>query len=639
MAPSNGAIQCDTQAVGGTCTFSCDHDKGFTLRGSESRTCTPSLQWTGPPTVCDPPMCPALRPPSNGLVSFPCTREEGDACRVTCAYGYNSTGPDMQICELNSTMNDDLIWSEGPECIGKIFQITIIVYLRNILLYSESDPCYPNPCSNGGKCVRDGNSFTCACNGTGYGGITCERAIIYFLSIQPIINTGPIIILQIHISTFANLTSSEKVSVTVMQGRRVVKRDVLTLDTGSNQESITITGEVGIMTAELSGGLDFIYEPPTRNVFLPGKLRDESIEYFSYFNLPRGLLKPSCCWADNLVTLSCPGNSTEIVSLRSPCAWSTPRQAIETAGIVFAEGSNLILPTSISGLRYRNDNKYVNEYLQKDKRCDLCSACNGTGSGCYCYTHTPANTQEFLIARALAFTYISEMSQLLPPWLNMFVPLTLDSSPISDYDTFAKVTRPMEQVSSINGCGKLTSLANSVYSVMRHDKTLSVVIAGEQYDYRENADTGSTGDAMCFAVDLCHESDSPVHMQISQPINDILVSEYLRQFSGHIRNIRFNTVSLFKHLNLVLSQTPFWNGTHMISVSPVEADVSLSADVGLEFTDGDLMIRLEFCGNGDLNYRVSSLIYVCHDNFSLHVYYRKERGCWMGNLESLLITQ
>ena len=400
-----------------------------------------------------------------------------------------------------------------------------------------------------------------------------------------------------------------------MQGRSVVERAVLTLNAGSNQESTTIfrTEEVGMITFELSGGLEFIYEPPTRNVFLPGRPRNESIEYFSHFNLPRGLLKPSCCRADNLVTLSCPGNSTDIVSLRSPCAWSTAGKAIETAGIVFAEGSNLILPTSISGLRYRNDNRYINEHLQRDKKCDLCSdACNGTGSECYCYTHTPENTQGFLIARALAFTYISEMSQLLPPWLNMFVDLslTLNSSSISDYDMFAKVTPPMEQVSLINGCGKLTSLENGVYSVMRHDKTLSVVIDGERYDYRENADTGSTGDAMCFAVDLCHESDSPVHMQISQPINDILVSEYLRQFSGHIRNIQFKTVSLFKHPNPVPSQTLFWNGTHMINVSPVEADVSLSANVGLEFTDGDLMIRLEFCGNANINYRVSSLIYL-----------------------------
>ena len=119
-APLNGNIQCDTQAVGETCTFSCD--EGFTLRGSESRYCTSSLQWTGRPTVCDPPMCPALRPPSNGLVSFPCTREEGDTCSVTCAHGYNSTGPDTQECKRET---EDLIWSKGPQCVGKKFMSKI----------------------------------------------------------------------------------------------------------------------------------------------------------------------------------------------------------------------------------------------------------------------------------------------------------------------------------------------------------------------------------------------------------------------------------------------------------------------------------------------------------------------------------
>ena len=429
-APSDGKIHCNsTQAVGGTCTFSCH--EGFTLRGSESRTCTPSLQWTGPPTVCDPPMCPALRPPLNGFVSFPCTKEEGDSCSVTCAHGYNSTGLDVQKCELNSTMKDDLVWSEGPECIGKIFQIAIMVYLSN---YSESDPCSPNPCSNGGKCVRDGNSFSCACNGTGYGGITCEKVIIFFSPIPPI-NTG--VIIPIHISTIANLTSSEKVKVTVMRGMSVVEHAVFSLEAGSNEESTTVPGEDGIITVLLSGEHEFIYEPPTRNVILHGSSRSESIKYFSHFNLPRGLLKPSCCRADDLVTLSCPGKSTQIVSFRSTCNWATNNNDVTiSAGTVFAEGSKLGLPTSISGLRYQNNENYINELLPRNRDCSACNQCSDTSGECYCYIHTLADTQDFLIARALAFTYISEMSQLLPVWLNMMVDLslTLNSSPISDYD-------------------------------------------------------------------------------------------------------------------------------------------------------------------------------------------------------------
>ena len=115
-APPNGEMKCDSQTVGGTCAFSCD--EGYTLRGGASRTCLPSLQWAEPPAICDPPMCPELVPPENGFVLFPCTREEGDVCRVVCAHGYQLVGPSNQTCERD-VMTDSLVWSEAPECMGE----------------------------------------------------------------------------------------------------------------------------------------------------------------------------------------------------------------------------------------------------------------------------------------------------------------------------------------------------------------------------------------------------------------------------------------------------------------------------------------------------------------------------------------
>ena len=113
---------CDTQSVGGTCTFSCN--EGYTLRGSTSRSCPPSLQWSGQPTVCDPPMCPELRPPKNGFVLFPCTREEGETCNVACARGYSTTDSTTQTCE-NDAATDSLLWSIGPQCEGEYMHVTI----------------------------------------------------------------------------------------------------------------------------------------------------------------------------------------------------------------------------------------------------------------------------------------------------------------------------------------------------------------------------------------------------------------------------------------------------------------------------------------------------------------------------------
>ena len=115
-APLNGMMECDKQTVGGTCNFTCD--EGYTLRGSDSRTCLPSLQWREPPAICDPPMCPHLSPPDSGFVLFPCTREEGHLCRVDCAHGYTLVGPSNQTCRNNNT--GSLVWSDGPQCEGQL---------------------------------------------------------------------------------------------------------------------------------------------------------------------------------------------------------------------------------------------------------------------------------------------------------------------------------------------------------------------------------------------------------------------------------------------------------------------------------------------------------------------------------------
>ena len=416
------------------------------------------------------------------------------------------------------------------------------------------------------------------------------------------------------------MTEKEKVPVAVNRGGSTLVNTLIELEAGSNQRSeSTIVGQVGILTITISvPNKNFIYEPRTRTVFVPGITRDDSIMYFSHFNLTRGQLKSSCCTAANKFTISCPGLTSQKISFNSSCKLTTNNVGLtRSVGTIFAEGSDISLPTSLSGLRYRTEGKYVNDILPSSMQCETCDECDsGDSHECYCYTHTPDNTQEFLNARALAFTYITEIHQLLPSWLEMSVnlELTLDSSSLTQHDMFAPVTRPMEQVSSIEGCSKLTGLENGVFSVMRYDKTLSAVIDSEQYEYRENSDGGRDGDTMCFAVDLCKGLESPVHFQISQPINDILVSQYLQRFAGSQWNIRFNTVTLQKQPSLHKSNNmSFWNGLRMIPVE-VNVDVSVNVEVGLQLTDKNLTVELHFSGTADLNHIVSFflVVYVLH---------------------------
>ena len=478
---------------------------------------------------------------------------------------------------------------------------------------SESNPCSPNPCENDGYCIEEGNDFSCVCNGTatGYTGPTCAVVIVHFPPIPPVTDSD----LQIPVTLFTdadNFTKRVTVGIKIPNTEKLNQVVLRVRSEQTTEESVP--GVLGIVRITLPRNTATVtYEPRERNVFVTGVPQQETVSYFDQFNLTRGLLRPGCC--DSSLQLSCPG--TQTVSLLSPCQWRTTNaQVTRTDGLVFAMGTRLSLPTSLSGLRYREveDRRYSNDIRRQASGCNACNECNGNSDfSCYCYTHTPLDTLDFLLARAMAFTYMSQIETLLPSWLEMFVDLdkTHNSSVAATNDAFAPVTRLTEPVSSVEGCYKLTGLVGSRFSVLRYGKTLSANIDGQRYDYEE---TSTAEDVMCFAVDLCHESDSPVHMQISQAINHILVTEYLQQFTERGWDIVFHTVSVFKDKVAQESNDPnetFWNGEEMIPLPEFEADISVNVNVVAEFDDEYLRMILEFNGDASFDYIVRSYFIVC----------------------------
>ena len=480
-------------------------------------------------------------------------------------------------------------------------------------LVSVSDPCSPNPCANGGVCKRDnGDTFTCACNGTGYGEPTCEIAVVRFSPIQTNTDGSSI---TIDLSTDATLTRSSVLITVMVRASGTTSRVALRLRRRTRTVTQTVPATVGIMTVTLpKNSNEFIYEPRERTAFVSGGGSGAGNQdtYFQQLGLLRGQLKPSCCSADDQLTITCPGATTETISLLSPCQWSTTRTGVtRSIGSVFAQSKYLALPMSISGLRYRNA-PYQNNLRNSADECDPCDTCANDNSGqCYCYSHSPLNTLEFLQARALGFTYIKGIQKLLPSWLEMSVDLEniLDSSPVTDFDMFAPITRANEEVSSIEGCGKLTGLMNGIFSVLRHDKTLSALIDGERYMYSERLNGEGGDNNMCFAVDMCQGPDSPVHMQISRSVSDILASQFLRRFASRQWTFVFNTVSVFKNPVAHRGSRQFWNGVQNIATPEVLADVSTNVDVGLVFSEVSLSMRLDFTGNSAINYEVSQQIF------------------------------
>ena len=480
----------------------------------------------------------------------------------------------------------------------------------NGFLTSESDPCSPNPCKNGGVCIAVEGGFSCACNGTGYGGLTCKRPVVYFEYIPPVTDGT-----DIPVTIFRKAVQDQGNSIIVkVTGSSNFKQAVkIKFQQNETCHKTKVPGRVGIVTVSLSSKTKYIYEPRQRIVFVTGGSGDSNTSYFQQLNLSNGQLKQSCCTPDSSnSTITCPAR-TQTVSFKSSCQWNTNSFGVtRSPGIVFVEGSSVSLPTSISGIRYpsRQTQGYINSPITGSITCDSCTACeNDTDGNCYCYNFELPDMQDFLHARALAYTYIGEIQKLLPSWLQMSVNLEFASknSPLTDYDSFAPITRQTDSVSSIAGCSALTDLSDGIYSVLRHDKTLSIRIGGTQYDYRENSDNENPEDPMCFVVDLCDGLSSPVHIQISQQVNDILVSQYLRDFTSQQWNIRLNTTSVSRSEVERNSSVAFWNGVDLIAPSTINMDLSINLDVRVEFRDDPLHLALEFSGSAHMNYNVSTL--------------------------------
>ena len=461
--------------------------------------------------------------------------------------------------------------------------------------------------------MKEEDDFSCVCDGTGYGGPTCNLAIINF---EPIPDISDPNFIPVTLSTTADLQTIVKFRVQLSGPNHETD---MGLYFRNNTSTLNLQGVTGILTVSVIDEPkqnDILLRPTQRTVFVSGNAGSQNSSFFTKLNLQRGQLKPSCCTPNDTLSITCP-NTTEEIVLKSACEWNKTKNDVHRSiGVVFAEGNKLSLPTSIAGFRYRikKEKKYIINTFTSAKSCTPCDAvepfCNQESPECYCYNFTILDTQDFLKSRALTFTYLKEIQRLLPSWLHIAVNLTFSqSSHISKFDYFAPITRSLDAVSSVEGCQKLNRLTNSIYSVLRYDKTISATIDGIQYDYRENSDTGNTGDdPMCFAVSLCQGEDSPVHMQISQPVHSILVSEYLQQFTSRQWNISLNTVSVFKSGTTPKIKQKFWNGVGMITPPDITADVSINGEIEADFKDQHLTLKLKFTGDATFNYTVGHLI-------------------------------
>ncbi|XP_059334729.1 P-selectin isoform X1 [Ammospiza nelsoni] len=120
-APDQGELNCSHLhgdfTFGSTCAFSCQ--KGFVLKGPESRECTASGIWTADATRCEAVTCPVLRAPDQGELN--CSHIHGDftfgsTCAFSCQKGFVLMGSDSHKCTATGTWTGDAPHCEAIKC-------------------------------------------------------------------------------------------------------------------------------------------------------------------------------------------------------------------------------------------------------------------------------------------------------------------------------------------------------------------------------------------------------------------------------------------------------------------------------------------------------------------------------------------
>ena len=629
-APQNGTIVCNRQTTGGQCSFMCD--KGYTLVGTRFRVCFPSMRWSGRPAACRPRQCTSLEPPDHGFVRLPCTNEYATSCGIQCEYGYEREGPGEQFCSLSDGI-DRLQWTEAPLCEGeRFYRIPCMFFMLCRLLFtsgftahfSESNVCQPETCKHNGTCSPSGPiTFSCDCEGTGYIGPTCNTGIIS----TPMI---PTLTVGVRSEALVLSVPAEEGLVIRMYGGdhlQISPREFLFTPTNKSATFVVKGTAPGYFTIQyrLSGqDANNFLSPIDSPVLVTEPVGDgDGSNYFEELGIVTGVLQESCCMASD-ISFQCPMSSlSNRITIRSACEWTSKSEnVVSTGGVVFAANNNFSLPLSIAGIDVHSSSVGMERSI---RRVELsqgpvrgCRACreNENSPECYHYSFTTTDTQLFLQNRSLALTYLERVRPVLfPAWLDIFIDQDV-LDPISNvfehYEATTELVKP-EDVPLLNGCQNLEvdQSSQTLYSVLRYGRTISALIDGENVTYIEPQSASSPGasDPICFAVDLCQGQLSPIHVDLTGPTQELLVSQFLREYSVNRGwGISIHSVTLSKAgMTVDPISSLYWNGTSFFQPELPQSDVIVTVESGVPFRSGHLHVDVNFIGKFYYLYQVSKL--------------------------------
>ena len=362
-------------------------------------------------------------------------------------------------------------------------------------------------------------SYYCDCGDALFTGLNCQTGIISIGEI-PILNVGDVISLPIS----GTPDSSVTVSVTVSSTAVNISQTSFTFDSSNPSSSFTISAPTpGIYSVSysLSGDDAENYDTPPTSIMIVKDPEEPHVanDYFLKTGNPVGILSEGCCSPGT--QYQCPGGVVNTVSFSSNCAWDNlgPTE-FSTRGVVFAKGSGLNIPISLTGVSMTlSENSYDGFVLPNLS--EECRVCDNLDPNCHYFDFKPNDYIDILSSQALETTYLKAIDGLMPDWITVTVEtLDLTGTVAFGVDDFTSYLTTGENIYQIPGCETLDLEPDSLFAVLSHDKNISVEIDGTTMKYTP----GTDDDPICFAVNLCKGTDSPVHITIPSAGQDFISS-------------------------------------------------------------------------------------------------------------------
>ena len=423
---------------------------------------------------------------------------------------------------------------------------------KSFLFYCiDIPPCQSRPCQHDGVCNEvTMTSYYCDCGTSLYTGLNCE---IGFISIGelPVLNIGDTFTVPIagtpdNSITLSISTSSQDVNIS---------QTSFTFDSDNPSSSFDIsvsTPGVYSISYDLSGEDADSYEVPPASLLIVVDPDEQHVEndYYLKTGNPVGILSEGCCSPGT--QYQCPGGVVNTVSFSSNCAWDNlGAPEYSTTGVVFAKGDGLDIPISLTGAHMTLSEDMYSGFVLPDLS-NECRVCDDLDPSCHYFDFTANDYLDLLRTRALETTYLKAIDELMPNWITVTVEeLDLANQMAFGVNDFTSYLTTGENIYQIPGCESLDLEPDSLFAVLSQDKNISVEIDGVSMKY-----TPAEGDdPVCFAVNLCKGTESPVHVTIPTKALDFVTSYEAIQVCIHaliyVHYLDKVVISLIERISIV----------------------------------------------------------------------------------------